>query len=69
MLGAIICFVLAVIIALYPKSYQLMVKRAREDADAENDLDSLIKHGGFKPIYPEDEPSEADPKTKQDQEA
>jgi hypothetical protein len=50
-----------------PKSYQRMVRQAREEAEAEP-LE-LIKHGGFKPIYPGDEPSEADPKTKQDQEA
>jgi len=52
-----------------PASYRRMVRTAREEAEAENDLDSLIKRGGFKPIYPGDEPSEADPKTKQDQEA
>lgn len=50
-----------------PKSYQRMVRQAREEAEAEP-LE-LIKHGGFKPIYPEDEPSEANLKTKQDQEA
>ena len=52
-----------------PKSYQRMVKTAREEAEAENDLDGLIKRGGFKPIYPGNEPSEADPKTRQNQEA
>jgi hypothetical protein len=52
-----------------PASYRRMVRMAREEAEAENDLDSLIKRGGFKPIYPGDEPSKADPKTKQGQEA
>jgi hypothetical protein len=52
-----------------PKSYQRMVRMARQEAEADSDPDSLIKHGGFKPVYPDDEPSEADLKTKQDQEA
>lgn len=52
-----------------PKSYQRMVRQAREEAEAENDPDSLIKRGGFKPVYPEDEPPETDQKTRQNQEA
>ena len=50
-----------------PKSYQRMVRMAREEAEAENDLDSLIKRGGFRSVYPGDKPSEADPKTRQNQ--
>ncbi len=38
-----------------PKSYQGMVKLSREQAEAEEDPDSLIKRNGFKPIYPGDE--------------
>jgi hypothetical protein len=34
-----------------PKSYRRMVLVAREEAEGE-DSGSLIKHGGFKPIYP-----------------
>jgi hypothetical protein len=52
-----------------PKSYQRMVRQAREEAEAENDPDSLIKRGGFRPVHPDDEPSEADPKNRQNQEA
>ena len=52
-----------------PKSYQRMVRQAREEAEAENDPDSLIKRGGFRPVHPDDGLSEADSKTKQDQEA
>jgi hypothetical protein len=52
-----------------PKSYQRMVMIAREEAEADSDPDSLIKHGGFRPVHPDDEPSEADPKTRQNQEA
>ena len=64
-----------------PASYRRMVRMAREEAAAEGDSDSLIKRGGFKPVYPGNEPSETDdwanatpesttkPKTKQDQEA
>jgi hypothetical protein len=37
-----------------PASYRRMVRQAREEAEAENDLDSPIKRGGFKSIYPED---------------
>ena len=46
-----------------PASYRRMVRSAREGAEADNDPDSLIRRGGFKPIYPGDEPSKADPKT------
>jgi predicted nucleic acid-binding Zn finger protein len=49
-----------------PKSYQRMVRLAREEAEAEDDPDSLIKRGGFRPVYPGDEPSETD--SKHDQE-
>jgi hypothetical protein len=35
-----------------PKSYQRMVRQAREEAEA--GPPELIKHGGFKPIHPED---------------
>ena len=52
-----------------PKSYQRMVRQARQEAEAENDSESLIKRGGFRPVHPDDEPSEADPMTKHDQEA
>jgi len=52
-----------------PASYRRMVRMAREKAEAENDLDSQIKRGGFKPFYPGNEPSEADPKTRRNQEA
>jgi hypothetical protein len=52
-----------------PASYRRMVRMAREEAEAEGDSDSLMKRGGFKPVYPGDEPSEADPKTRQNQEA
>jgi hypothetical protein len=53
-----------------PASYRRMVRMAREEAEAENDLDSLIKRGGFRPVHPGDEPTETqNPKTKQDQEA
>jgi hypothetical protein len=52
-----------------PKSYQRMVRQVREESVAENDPDSLIKRGGFKPVYPEDEPPETDQKTRQNQEA
>lgn len=52
-----------------PLSYQRMVRQAREEAEADSDPDSLIKRGGFKPVYPEDEPPETDQKTRQNQEA
>jgi hypothetical protein len=48
-----------------PASYRCMVRLAREEAEAEGDSDSLIKRGGFKPVCPDDEPSETNPKTKQ----
>ena len=35
-----------------PASYRRVVKLAREQAEAEDDPDSLIKRGGFKPTYP-----------------
>jgi hypothetical protein len=38
-----------------PASYRRVVKLAREQAEAEDDPDSLIKRGGFKPVYPGDE--------------
>lgn len=50
-----------------PASYRRMVRIARDEAESEDDPDSLIKRGGFKPVYPEDEPSETE--AKQDQEA
>jgi hypothetical protein len=37
-----------------PKSYQRMVRAAREDTNAE-DSDSLIKCCGFRPILPDKE--------------
>ncbi|MGD0953726.1 MAG: SWIM zinc finger family protein [Methanotrichaceae archaeon] len=40
-----------------PKSYQRMVRAAREDAECEP---SLINHGGFKPCLPEEEQSPID---------
>jgi hypothetical protein len=52
-----------------PASYRRMVRLAREEAEAADDPDTLIKRGGFRPVYPGDEPSEADPKTRQNQEA
>lgn len=50
-----------------PASYRRMVRMAREEAEAADDPDSLIKHGGFRPVYPGDEPSETD--SKHDKEA
>jgi len=41
-----------------PASYRRMVRAAREVAEAEDDPDSLIKRGGFRPVFPGDEPSE-----------
>ena len=50
-----------------PASYRRMVRMARQEAEAEDDPDSIIKRGGFRPVYPGDEPSETD--SKHDQEA
>jgi hypothetical protein len=52
-----------------PASYRRMVRKAREEAEAANDLDTLIMRGGFKPVHPDDEPSKTKPNTKQAQEA
>ena len=52
-----------------PASYRRMVRIAREEAESDSDPDSLIKHGGFRPVHPDDKPSEADPKNRQNQEA
>ena len=52
-----------------PASYRRMVRIAKEEEEADSDPDSLIKRGGFRPVHPYDEPSEADPKTRQNQEA
>jgi hypothetical protein len=37
-----------------PASYRRMVRNAREEAEGDDDLDRLIKRGGFKPVYPGD---------------
>jgi hypothetical protein len=52
-----------------PASYRRMIRKAREEAEAADDPDTLIKRGGFRPVYPGDEPYEADRKTKQGLEA
>ena len=52
-----------------PASYRRMVRIARDEAEAANDPDSHIKHGGFRPVHPGDEPSETNSMTKQDREA
>jgi hypothetical protein len=41
-----------------PASYRRMVRMARDEAEAEGDSDSFMNHGGFRPVYPGDEPSE-----------
>jgi hypothetical protein len=50
-----------------PSSYRRLVRIAREVAEADSDPDSLMNHGGFRPVCPGDEPSEPD--SKHDQEA
>jgi len=42
-----------------PASYRRMVRIARDEA-GEGDSDSLMNNGGFRPVYPGDEPSETD---------
>ena len=43
-----------------PISYHRIVRLAREEAEAEGDSDTLMNRGGFRPVYPGDEPSEID---------
>ncbi len=47
-----------------PASYRRMVRIAREMAEADRDPDSLINHSGFRPVHPDDEPSETDDRDK-----
>jgi len=40
---------------MMPANYRRMVRLAREEAEAEEGLDGLIKHGGFRPVMPDEE--------------